>query len=114
MTAASAAYLNIALEPTASSFGSAALRLRLRRRLTAGVRCSRPRREKMFDAVKDVITIGALRSFEDLLWEWTSVIERVVRVWYQDDVPWWYNERASLSLFAGAIWKVGGIAFEEF
>jgi catechol 2,3-dioxygenase-like lactoylglutathione lyase family enzyme len=29
---------NIALEPTASSFGSAALRLRFRRRLTAGVR----------------------------------------------------------------------------
>jgi hypothetical protein len=29
---------NKAVEPTASSFGSAALRLRFRRRLTAGVR----------------------------------------------------------------------------
>ena len=68
----------------------------------------------MFDAVKDVIAAGALQLFEDLLWEWTGVIKRVVRVWGQEDVPWWYNERASLSLFAGAIWKAGGIAFEEF
>ena len=37
-----------------------------------------------------------------------------MRVWHQTDVPWWYNERPSLSLFAGAIWKVGGIALEEF
>ena len=38
ITAASAAYLNTALEPTAYSFGSATLRLRFRRRLTASVR----------------------------------------------------------------------------
>jgi len=68
----------------------------------------------MFDAVKDVTAVGALQPFADLLWEWTGVIERAVRVWYQDDVPWWYNERAALSLFAGAIWKAGGIALEEF
>ncbi len=38
ITAASAAYLNQALEPTAYSFGSAPLHLRFRRRLTASVR----------------------------------------------------------------------------
>ena len=31
-----------------------------------------------------------------------------------DDAPWWYNERASLSIFAGAIWKAKGSALEEF
>lgn len=31
-----------------------------------------------------------------------------------EDVAWWYNERASLSVFAGAVWKCGGWAFEEF
>jgi hypothetical protein len=30
------------------------------------------------------------------------------------DVPWWYNERASLSLFAGAVWGCHGWVFEEF
>ena len=68
----------------------------------------------MFDAVKDVIAQSVLPFFDELLWEWTNVIERTVRMWHQTDVPWWYNERASLSLFAGAVWKAGGIAFEEF
>jgi hypothetical protein len=31
-----------------------------------------------------------------------------------DDAAWWYNERAILSLFAGAIWSSNGWAFEEF
>jgi hypothetical protein len=35
--------------------------------------------------------------------------------WRPDgDVPWWYNERASLSILSGAIWLSGGIAFEEY
>jgi len=29
-------------------------------------------------------------------------------------VPWWYNERANLSVLAGGIWRSGGHAFEEF
>jgi hypothetical protein len=29
------------------------------------------------------------------------------------DAPWWYNEQASISCFAGAIWKSRGWAFEE-
>jgi hypothetical protein len=33
---------------------------------------------------------------------------------YKNDAPWWYNERALLSLFAGAVWKCKGWAFEEF
>ena len=36
--------------------------------------------------------------------EWSSV----------KDTPWWYNERALVSLFAGAVWRCGGDAFEEF
>lgn len=30
------------------------------------------------------------------------------------DAPWWYNEAASVSQFAGAIWQVGGNAFADF
>ena len=31
-----------------------------------------------------------------------------------EDVPWWYNEQATLSLWSGTIWKTGGWSFEEF
>ncbi|MBZ4336701.1 hypothetical protein [Corallococcus sp. AS-1-12] len=34
--------------------------------------------------------------------------------WGKKDCPWWYNERASISQLAGAIWLAGGWAFEEF
>ncbi len=64
---------------------------------------------------KDVAVDPSFGAFEELLWEWTSIIERMVRGWRKKThVPWWYNERASLSSFAGAIWRTGGIAFEEF
>lgn len=34
--------------------------------------------------------------------------------WGKEDAPWWYNERASLSQFAGAIWKSNGWVLEEY
>jgi len=33
---------------------------------------------------------------------------------YKDDAPYWYNERANVSFLAGAIWRCGGMALEEF
>lgn len=36
------------------------------------------------------------------------------RIWDQEDALWWYGERASLSTFAGAVWRAGGIALEEY
>lgn len=42
-------------------------------------------------------------------WEWKNEHGHLIR-----DAPWWYNERASVSLFAGAIWKKGGSVMEEF
>jgi hypothetical protein len=41
------------------------------------------------------------------------VTEEIARRWH-NDVPWWYNERANLSVFAGGVWRSGGHAFEEF
>jgi hypothetical protein len=34
--------------------------------------------------------------------------------WEGGDVPWWYNERASVGFLAGAVWKYGGWVMEEF
>ena len=33
---------------------------------------------------------------------------------YDDDAPYWYNERANVSFLAGAIWRCGGMALEEY
>lgn len=50
-----------------------------------------------------------------ILREWRKLNQRIARKWnYCGDVPWWYNERASLSVFAGAVWNAGHFAFEEF
>lgn len=57
---------------------------------------------------------GGLRVLEETLWEWTFALERSCRLWGWRDAPWWYGERASLSVLAGAIWKSGGVALEEY
>lgn len=57
---------------------------------------------------------GGLHALEETLWEWTFALERSCRLWDWKDAPWWYGERASLSVLAGAIWKSGGVALEEY
>lgn len=56
-----------------------------------------------------------LRVLRPALQQWVSCNRKIVHRWEEyEDAPWWYNERASLSVLAGAIWKAGGYAFEEF
>lgn len=55
----------------------------------------------------------ALPVLKPLLNEWIATNIDVVRHW-QGDLPWWYGERASISVLAGAAWRIGGFAFEEF
>jgi len=62
------------------------------------------------------IKIGRLPRMRPVLEKWLSVNERLAGEWIPefDDAPWWYNERASMSVFAGAVWLSRGWAFEEF
>jgi hypothetical protein len=58
------------------------------------------------------------RTFPELrrvLAEWTH-IQNALALDYSSvgDLPWWYNERASLGSFAGAVWKSGGDVLHEF
>jgi len=53
--------------------------------------------------------------------ELDPVLDRFVHLmmradWHESgpDAPWWYNERATVSQFAGAVWTSGGWAFEEY
>jgi len=50
-----------------------------------------------------------------ILRRWIRLNQEIAGKWYRgNDVPWWYNERASLSVLAGAVWRSKGIAFEEY
>ena len=62
------------------------------------------------------IRVGYLRTMRPVLENWLAVTEQLADEWIPqfDDAPWWYNERASMSVFAGAVWLGGGWAFEEF
>ena len=56
-----------------------------------------------------------LLNLHGILDQWTEIVARMGRKWNKSgDVPWWYNERADLSLFAGAVWWSGGDVLEEF
>ena len=59
---------------------------------------------------------GPLELLKPVLSKWQELMTPAY--WnYKNDAPWWYNERALLSLFAGAVWKCSksnGWAFEEF
>jgi hypothetical protein len=55
-----------------------------------------------------------LRSLNGVLDNWIKANTFIAKSWKADgDVPWWYNERASLGLLAGSAFKADGIAFEE-
>jgi len=51
-----------------------------------------------------------------VLEEWVRLNRLLGKQWAAGgyDLPWWYNERALLSVFSGAIWNTGNLAFEEF
>jgi hypothetical protein len=57
-----------------------------------------------------------LSPLRPVLRRWQYLNSRIGTEWAREylDSPWWYNERASLSFFAGAVWSCGGWALEEF
>jgi hypothetical protein len=58
---------------------------------------------------------GDIRCLKPILEEWIKCVSELAEEWkHKKKVPWWYNERASLSVFAGAIWRAGGLCFEEY
>ncbi len=62
-----------------------------------------------------VATNARLRGLRRILARWCAINDQLGREWaVVKDAPWWYNERALVSIFAGAIWQCGGVAFEEF
>jgi hypothetical protein len=65
--------------------------------------------------VDGLYTYQRLRCLRPILKEWIATNAELGREWAAtNDAPWWYNERASVSVLAGAIWRKGEAAFEEY
>lgn len=63
---------------------------------------------------KSGIKVKGLSKLKPILLEYLKINKETVELWNYEDLPWWYNERANLSLFTGAVWKKGGYALEEY
>ncbi len=53
-------------------------------------------------------------KLKEIFEEWLNVIKDYCDYEDYEDSPYYYNERATLSSFVGAIWRQGEIALEEF
>lgn len=65
------------------------------------------------------VDAARLPVLEPVLRKWISVVRLTAEDWrgttHKDsDIPFWYRERAQLSLFAGALWQSDALVFEEF
>lgn len=54
------------------------------------------------------------RDLRMLLKAWTDAVIRYVELCDYQDNCWWYNERASISILAGAAWGLGWSGLEEY
>ncbi|GLX14723.1 hypothetical protein Pstr01_29620 [Pseudomonas straminea] len=50
---------------------------------------------------------------EQLLRAWLGAVQRYTHLFKSEDCCWWYNERTSVSVLAGAAWTLGWAALEE-
>ena len=55
----------------------------------------------------------AISGLHPVMEEWVNLLEEPL-VSSKEKTPWRYNERAAVSSFAGAVWRRGGSAIEEF
>lgn len=81
--------------------------------------CSQTHEKKMQDVRRGMYCEG-LVAMRPILSSWIVAIDSYIDFFNSNngykvpDVPWWYNERASISILAGAMWKTGNIAIEEY
>lgn len=73
---------------------------------------SRDNKMKKVSTTNIIVKRGKLAHLKPVLQQWIKIMNQYQSK-TENDAIWWYNERASLSSFAGAVWKSGGIAIEE-
>ncbi len=55
-----------------------------------------------------------IQWLEPVLIQWLKINRDYIEETDYEDCLYWYNERANVSTFAGAMWKCGGFALEEY
>lgn len=55
-----------------------------------------------------------VRGIRDVLERWVKLNAEIARAWGVGDAPWYYGERGSVSVLAGAAWRLDGNAFMDF
>ena len=55
-----------------------------------------------------------LNVWAPLLEEWVKCVANYCKFYKGEDAPYWYTERANTSILAGAAWRCGMLALEEF
>lgn len=60
------------------------------------------------------INDAKIRWVAPILEQWICIHAEYVKQYKFEDCLYWYNERANVSAFAGAVWKSGGFALEEY
>jgi hypothetical protein len=65
--------------------------------------------------IKSLKTVNKdIQWLEPVLAQWLKIHRDYIEDVDCEDNLYWYNERANVSVFAGAVWKCGGIALEEY
>jgi hypothetical protein len=64
--------------------------------------------------VRGCCTSRAFKSWEKPLSAWFSLLDEYAGIYTNEDAAYWYNERATLSSFVGALWRTGAVALEEY
>lgn len=61
------------------------------------------------------VSTPKLRVLRPVLEAWIEAVHRYRKLQGHEDAPWWFNERASLSTLAGAVWTLPNwAALEEY
>lgn len=69
----------------------------------------------MKDGELSLVYTPKLRTLRPVLEAWIDAVHRYCKLQGHEDAPWWFNERASLSILAGAVWTLPAwAALEEY
>ncbi|WP_437528252.1 hypothetical protein WME79_44565 [Sorangium sp. So ce726] len=59
-------------------------------------------------------TSHAFEPWKEPLHIWFSLLDKYASIYKNEDAAYWYNERATLSSFVGALWRSDAVALEEY
>ena len=64
--------------------------------------------------ISSYVNSGNIRSLYEFLHCWIEINNKYIDYFENEDNPWWYNERATLSTLAAAGWACNGVSLEEY